>query len=102
MDDVTFAAFESEARAQGFDEVLERRWPSSKVLDTHAHPFTLRARVVAGEMWLIVGDDVRHLLAGDTFALDHGLPHAERYGAEGATYLGGAPIGIALFAGPYL
>jgi quercetin dioxygenase-like cupin family protein len=86
MDDATFEEFEAEARAEGFDEVLERRWPPSKVLDTHTHPFALRARVVAGEMWLTVGDDVRHLLAGDTFALDRGVAHAERYGAEGATY----------------
>ena len=86
MNDVTFAAFEAEARAQGFDEVLERRWPPSKVLDTHTHPFALRALVVAGEMWLTVGDDVRHLLPGDTFALERDVPHAERYGTDGATY----------------
>jgi quercetin dioxygenase-like cupin family protein len=86
MNDVTFAAFESEARAQGFDEVLERRWPPSKVLGTHTHPFALRALVVAGEMWLTVGDDVRHLLPGDTFALERDVPHAERYGTDGATY----------------
>jgi len=86
MQDVTFEAFESEAQAQGFDEVLERRWPPSKVLDTHMHPFALRALVVAGEMWLTVGDDVRHLLPGDTFSLERDVPHAERYGADGATY----------------
>ena len=86
MSDVTFAAFESEARAQGFDEVLERRWPPSKVLDTHTHPFALRALVVAGEMWLTVGDDIRHLLPGETFALERDVPHAERYGTDGATY----------------
>jgi hypothetical protein len=37
-------------------------------------------------MWLTVGDDVRHLLPGDTFALDTGVSHAERYGEDGATY----------------
>ena len=35
---------------------------------------------------LKVGDDTRHLLAGDTFALEYGTPHSERYGVEGATY----------------
>ena len=86
MNDVTFEGFESEARAQGFDEVLERKWPPSTVLESHRHPFALRALVVAGEMWLTVGDDVRHLLPGDTFALERDVPHAERYGTEGATY----------------
>ena len=86
MSDVTFETFGAEARAQGFDEVLERKWPPSTVLESHRHPFALRALVVAGEMWLTVGDDVRHLLPGDTFALDRDVPHAERYGAEGATY----------------
>jgi len=28
----------------------------------------------------------QHLRAGDRFELDHGVPHAERYGDEGATY----------------
>ena len=46
----------------------------------------MKALVVQGEMWLTVGNDVRHLLPGDTFALDRDQLHAERYGPEGATY----------------
>ncbi len=86
MVEITFEAFAAEARAEGFDEVLERRWPPAKVLDSHTHPFAIRALVVEGEMWLTVGDDIRHLRPGDVFALDRDVPHAERYGAEGATY----------------
>ena len=82
----TFETFSASTRAQGFDEVLERKWPPSKVLDTHTHPFALKALVVQGEMWLIVGNDERHLLPGEEFALERDVPHAERYGAEGATY----------------
>jgi len=37
-------------------------------------------------MWLTVGSTVRHLVPGDTFTLDREVPHAERYGEEGATY----------------
>ena len=66
MDPVTFDAFEATALAEGFDEVLERRWAARTVLEPHTHPFALKARVVQGEMWLTVGDDVRHLLPGDT------------------------------------
>ena len=82
----SFAQFESRAKAQGFDQVLERRWEPGTVLDTHVHPFDASALVVQGEMWLIVGDNTRHLLAGDTFELARNTPHAERYGSEGATY----------------
>jgi len=86
MTEITFAAFEAEALAQGFDEVTPRAWASGQVVDTHAHPFSVRARVVQGEMWLTVGTQTRHLRAGDTFELAHSEPHAERYGPDGATY----------------
>jgi mannose-6-phosphate isomerase-like protein (cupin superfamily) len=82
----TLEAFATAARAEGFDEVLERRWAPGTVLESHTHPFALRALVVQGEMWLTVGTAVRHLRPGDAFALDREVPHAERYGVEGATY----------------
>jgi len=50
-----FEEFEAAARAQGFDEVLERRWAPGTVIDVHEHPFALRAVVVEGEMWLTSG-----------------------------------------------
>jgi quercetin dioxygenase-like cupin family protein len=82
----SFEAFSTEAKAQGFDEVVERVWAPATVLATHTHPFSVRALVVAGEMWLTVGEDTRHLHPGDEFALDRDVPHAERYGEQGATY----------------
>lgn len=82
----TFADFETAAKAHGFDEVLVREWPPLAVLDTHTHAFAVQARVVRGEVWLTQGDAVRHLQAGDSFALDCGVPHAERYGSEGSTF----------------
>jgi mannose-6-phosphate isomerase-like protein (cupin superfamily) len=86
MDTGTFETFAAEARAQGFDEVLERQWGPDIVLDTHMHSFSVKAVVVKGEMWLTVGDEIRHLGPGETFALARDTPHAERYGPEGATY----------------
>ena len=82
----TFKEFETQALAEGFDEVLERSWPADAVLDTHTHPFALKARVVRGEMWLTIADQTRHLRPGDDFALESEVAHAERYGTEGATY----------------
>jgi len=48
--------------------------------------FDADALVVQGEMWLTVNDVARHLQSGDSFALDAGVVHAERYGSEGATF----------------
>jgi len=80
----TFAAF-SAAHA-GCDEVVERRWNPDTVIATHTHSFAAKALVVQGEMWLTVGSRTQHLKPGDTFELEPGVPHDERYGPEGATY----------------
>jgi mannose-6-phosphate isomerase-like protein (cupin superfamily) len=82
----TFDSYKADMLRRGFDEVISRDWPAGAVLDTHAHDFALEAVLVSGEMWLTVGDATRHLRPGDPFALDAGVPHAERYGAAGATY----------------
>lgn len=86
MQHMTFEDFESRAHARGFDEVKERVWAGGAEASTHTHAFSVEALVVAGEMWLTVGHDTRHLRAGDTFTLERDVPHAERYGTDGATY----------------
>lgn len=86
MHEMSYQQFEADAKRHGFDEVLERHWAPHTVLDEHAHPFTASARVACGEMWLTVGGETRHLLPGDTFEIERGVPHRERYGSEGATY----------------
>ena len=82
----TLEAFTAEQRALGCDEVTERAWKPDTTVATHTHPFSVRAIVVQGEMWLTCGEETRHLRPGDRFELDHAEPHAERYGPEGATY----------------
>ncbi len=86
MSTVSFQEFETTARAQGFDEVVERQWKPLTVLGAHEHPFDVKALVVQGELWLSVGSDIRHLRSGDAFELERAVPHAERYGDEGATF----------------
>lgn len=86
MPATTFEAFAVEQRALGCDEVIERVWKPDITVQTHTHPFSVRALVVQGEMWLTVGEQTRHLCAGERFELDEDVPHAERYGAEGATF----------------
>lgn len=82
----TFDDFAADARAQGWDEVLERHWAPLTVLEPHVHPFDAKARVVQGEMWLTLDGRTRHLRPGDGFEVDRDVRHAERYGPEGATY----------------
>lgn len=82
----TFERFAADARAQGFDEVVERKWAPATVLESHRHPFHAKALVVQGEMWLMVGESEKHLRAGDWFEVEKDVAHEERYGAEGATY----------------
>jgi hypothetical protein len=81
-----FEDYRARALNEGYDEVLVRSWPADLQIDTHAHAFALKARVVSGEMWLTVGEATRHLLPGDEFELAAAAEHAERYGHTGAAY----------------
>ena len=86
MNPSDFASYAAQARAEGFDEVLERRWPPATVLETHTHPFAIKALVIDGDMWLTVDGVTRHLQRGDAFTLERDIPHDERYGDAGAVY----------------
>ncbi len=86
MNTSTFEAFQSEALAAGFDEVLERRWAPDIVIATHTHSFGVEAVVMQGEMWLHCEGQTRHLTTGSVFKLEPEVPHDERYGPDGATY----------------
>jgi hypothetical protein len=85
METMDFEQYKARALAAGFDEVLERVWAPAQVLDEHRHPFAVQARVVQGEFWLICEGQSRHIPAGHEFELARDVPHAERYGADGAT-----------------
>ena len=82
----TFEDFAAAARAEGYDEALERSWPADTFLDTHTHDFAVKLVLIRGEMVFTVGDDARRLRPGDGFTLERQVPHSERYGPEGATY----------------
>ena len=84
MNTLSFDAFRLQSLMEGYDEVLERHWEPRTLRDMHTHPFAAKAVVTGGEMWLTVGDLTRQLRPGDTFEIERDVPHAERYGAEGA------------------
>lgn len=86
MPTADFAVFTEHMLAAGFDTVLERTWPPGAEVENHRHPFALEALVVTGEMWLDVAGKTQHLYPGARFALAADELHAERYGAQGATY----------------
>jgi len=81
----TLETFTAQAMDEGFDEILVREWAPGLELDTHSHAFTVSARVVRGEVWLTVDGGTRHIPAGQSFRLARDVPHAERYGPQGAT-----------------
>jgi len=85
MTTMNLEAFTKQSLKEGFDEVLVREWSPGLVLDTHTHPFDVSAYVVKGEYWLTLDTQIKHLKAGDSFRLARDIPHAERYGMEGAT-----------------
>lgn len=82
----SFAEFQAQALADGFDDVLQRSWAPGLEVGIHSHPFAVKALMTDGELWLTCQGSTRHLQAGDSFELALGEPHAERYGPQGATF----------------
>lgn len=85
MTQPTLESFTAQSLDEGFDEIIVREWEADLQLDTHTHPFDVSAYVARGQYWLTVGEEVKHLQAGDFFRLARNVPHAELYGAQGAT-----------------
>lgn len=85
MNSPTLASFTAQSLEEGFDEIIVREWEANLKLDTHTHPFAVSAYVFRGEYWLTLGEEIKHLKAGDFFRLARDVPHAELYGTEGAT-----------------
>lgn len=85
MNSPTLTSFTAQSLEEGFDEIIVREWDANLNLNTHTHPFDVSAYVVRGEYWLTVGEEVKHLKAGDFFRLARDVAHAELYGPEGAT-----------------
>jgi quercetin dioxygenase-like cupin family protein len=86
MSTTGFEEFAAASREAGFDEVTERRWDAGVEIATHTHPFAVQALVVQGDMVLICRGQDLALKTGDRFELAFEEPHAERYGAQGATF----------------
>jgi quercetin dioxygenase-like cupin family protein len=86
MDRVTF---ETELRAQGYGEVVDRRMEANAVNTEHAHEFDACLLVLDGAMTITSEGNQRTYRAGDTFSMSAGCRHAEQCGSEGVRYLAG-------------
>lgn len=64
-------------------------WSAGHFNPEHAHDFTARGFVLAGDFVLSFAGQDHHLRAGSDFRLVAGTPHTERAGAHGATILAG-------------
>ena len=83
------ATFETELRAQGYGEVVDRQMEAAVVNPEHAHEFDARLLVLEGAMTIAAEGSERTYRAGDTFTMAAGCRHSEHSGPEGARYLAG-------------
>ena len=82
-------AFRQRLAAQGYTELVSISREPNAFLHAHAHAPESKALITAGEMWITIDGDERRFKVGDEFHLKANEVHAERYGADGVTYLVG-------------
>ncbi len=82
-------AFESDLQAKGYVEVKTRSLPPGQATDPHAHEFSIRALVLAGEITLFVDGATTRYGVGQVFTMDQGRQHHETIGPDGVTTLAG-------------
>ena len=87
------ASFAAALAAEGYAGPLDRRMEAGQVVPEHSHPFDVRLLVLEGEFILDQGGTSRRYGPGEAFEVAAGVPHAERFGPEGATYLVGRRSG---------
>ncbi len=68
-------------------EILMREMPADKFVDTHSHPFDVRAVVTSGEITLHCHGETKTYREGDLFELAAGINHTEQYGPVGVQYV---------------
>jgi quercetin dioxygenase-like cupin family protein len=85
---MTEAEFRAELASHGVEPYIAE-WLPGRFNAEHAHDFTARGYVLAGEFTLTYGG-VSHLQpAGSDFKLAAGVPHTELAGAEGTKIVAG-------------
>ena len=83
------AAFEAGLKADGFQEVVERRMEAGTTAPDHTHPFDARLLILEGEYMLGMDGSSRRFGPGDFFEVPANVRHAESFGPQGAIYVAG-------------
>jgi quercetin dioxygenase-like cupin family protein len=79
-------AFAAAARAEGYDEVVEREMPAGFRDAEDQHAFDARILVTAGEFTITMHGTTRSYRAGESFEVPAGTPHAEAVGDAALRY----------------
>jgi quercetin dioxygenase-like cupin family protein len=80
--------FESSLARDGF-EMREAAMEPGHINEEHSHPFDARLYVLTGQLIIEHQGKISTCGPGDTFALSANIPHKERVGMEGVTYIAG-------------
>ncbi len=83
------AAFREQLAQNGYGDIGIREMAANHTEPTHTHDFGASILVLSGEISVTLEDRVVTCGAGDTFALDANVPHAEQIGGEGVRFLAG-------------
>ncbi len=86
---MNLAAFEAELKRDGFLEIETKSMKPNVSVETHAHPYDVRAMVLEGEVTLSFEGRSQTCRAGDTLTMAAGCEHREQYGPKGVTYIVG-------------
>ena len=79
-------AFTDAARAEGYDEIVEREMPAGFRDAEHQHAFDARILVTEGEFTIAMRGATRTYRAGESFEVPAGTPHAEAGGDTALRY----------------
>lgn len=80
-------AFKAACLADGYADIETKTIDPNVFIDTHSHPFDVRALVLAGGLTLNCSGEIREFKVGDILELDRDIPHTEQYGPQGYTFL---------------
>ena len=81
--------FEASLKRDGYLHIETKTVPGNTTTKPHAHDFSVRALVLAGDVTLTSEGRSRTFRAGEIFEMAAGCVHNEQYGPAGATSLVG-------------
>ena len=81
------AAFETELKNSGYDDIVLKEGEPSTVNQPHQHDFAVRGLVTDGEFTLTKEGTPTTYLLGDTFSMEPNCSHTEGHGPNGSKYI---------------